>query len=55
MQIPDKEKGCKTIASDKSVIGSIYSGKESVISANTGFMFKCFDSMYGAKRVLNNA
>jgi len=26
-----------------------------VISNNAGFMFKCFDSMYGAKRILNNA
>ncbi|CDW83464.1 UNKNOWN [Stylonychia lemnae] len=51
----NKEKGCKTIASDKSVIGSFISGRQSVVSTKTGFMFKCFDSMYGAKRMLNNA
>eukprot|EP00347_Sterkiella_histriomuscorum_P010933 403374376 len=49
-----KPKAPKTIASDKSVIGSIISGKQSVLSTNTGFMFKCFDSMYGAKRMLHN-
>ena len=45
--------GCKTIASDKSEVGSFNSGKGSLAFA-PGFMFKAFDSIYGARRIFKN-
>ncbi len=53
-KIPKAGGGCKTIASDKSEVGSVISGRGSVLSSSTGFMFKCFESMYGAKRMMKN-
>lgn len=54
-KIPSKQGGgCKTIASDKSEVGSVASGRASVLSNSAGFMFKCFESMYGAKRMMRN-
>ena len=44
----------KSIASDISEKGSNASGKQSVASAKAGLMFKCFDSIYGAQRILSN-
>lgn len=44
----------KSIASDLSDKGSNITGKYSVMSAQTGLMFKCFDSIYGAQRILSN-
>ena len=45
------------IASNKSSFGSRRSaqtGRQSVRSTATGLMFKCFDSIYGAQRVISN-
>ncbi len=44
----------KSIESNLSEKGSDMTGKHSVMSAQTGLMFKCFDSIYGAQRILNN-
>lgn len=44
----------KTIASNESEKGSFASGRNSVVSAHTGLMFKCFDSIYGARRLMNS-
>ena len=44
----------KKIPSDMSEKGSDATGKHSVMSAQTGLMFKCFDSIYGAQRILSN-
>ena len=47
-----KAPGAKTIKSDISESGSIYSCTGSVLSTNTGLMFKCFDSIFGAQRLM---
>ena len=54
MMAQSQQTGAKSIASDLSDKGSVYTGRASVMSAQTGLMFKCFDSIYGAQRVLSS-
>ena len=53
MRSPKAGGYARTIASNMSDMGSVKTAKQSVLSNQTnGLMFKCFDSIYGGRRLL---